>query len=294
MSAAVERSGLLTVVGDLVEDVVVWPAGEHRHGTDNPSVITRTRGGSAANVAAHAAAAVPTRFVGRVGDEPLGTQLVTSLAALGVDVRAQVHAGGRTGTVVVVVDASGERTMYPDRGAAVELAPITADDLAGTTVLHVPAYGFASPQMTATLLGAVDTVRRAGAMVTVDVSAVSLVDQLGADTFRGLLATIAPEIVFANRPEAVAAGIADRRPPPGRTVIVKDGAAPALVMGHDDEPVAVPAPHVDRVLDTTGAGDAFAAGFLAATISGAGAVEACRAGHRAAGAVLATPGAVVG
>ncbi|MDE3131176.1 MAG: hypothetical protein KGL16_08465, partial [Acidobacteriota bacterium] len=101
---------MLGVVGDLVEDIVVWSPGAVRPATDNPSRITRTRGGSAANVAALAASiGTPARFIGRVGDDATGCQLVEQLSQCGVDVRAQRN--GRTGAVVVLVDAAGERTM---------------------------------------------------------------------------------------------------------------------------------------------------------------------------------------
>src|SRR5688572_24603757 len=113
----------VTVIGDLLEDVVVWVAGAPVEGTDNPATIRRSRGGSGANVAAAAAAAgAAARFVGRVGVDGAGDALVAQLAAAGVDVRVQ--RGGRTGCVVVLVDGAGERTMFPDRAAAAELGPI--------------------------------------------------------------------------------------------------------------------------------------------------------------------------
>ena len=66
------RPGVLVTIGDLVEDVVVWSSGAVQYATDNPSVIHRARGGSAANVAAFACASVPARFIGCVGDDPVG------------------------------------------------------------------------------------------------------------------------------------------------------------------------------------------------------------------------------
>lgn len=277
------------MIGDLVEDVVVWPRGPYRAGTDNPSTITRSRGGSAANVAAHAGPMVPTRFVGRVGDDPTGSRLCDELERRGVDVRVEV--GGRTGTVVVVVDPSGERTMYADRAAAGELGAVTSTQLDGTTVLHVPAYGFATPPMCAAIIDAAAIVRQRGGEVTVDVSAASLVDEMGVAEFERILARIAPAALFANREEAEVLGLLDRTPLAGAVVVVKDGPRPATIVRAGIEPVLVPAVVVDRVDDTTGAGDAFAAGYLAARLMGSAAEEACRAGHIAASAVLMTPGA---
>lgn len=283
-------SAVLTVIGDLVEDIVVWTAGPTRRGTDNPATITRSRGGSAANVAARAAALVPTRFVGRIGDDAAGTWLSSALDAVGVDVRVQ--RGGRTGSVVVVVDPSdGERTMYPDRGASAELGTVDHAWLTGTTLLHVPAYGLETEPAAGSVLGTIEYVRRRGAQVSIDVSAVTVVEAYGRDRFTALLDELRPEIVLANADEAAALDLADRRPVPGGAIVIKDGPRPARVLLDDGTCRSVAAVAVGNVRDTTGAGDAFAAGFLSAWLGGSDPVQACRAGHRIAADVLATPGA---
>jgi sugar/nucleoside kinase (ribokinase family) len=287
-------AGALTVIGDLVEDVVVWPTGSYRAGTDNPSTITRSRGGSAANVAACAAALVPTRFVGRVGDDATGQRLVTDLAERGVEVAVQ--RAGRTGTVVVVVDAVGERTMFNDRGASAELDEVDPSWLVDAAILHVPAYGLAAEPMRSSIIDAARVVRDAGGMVSVDVSAVSLVEAIGPRRFHELIDLIVPGIVLANREEAEALDLLEMPPTSGRLHVVKDGPRPAVIVRSDSgrvETVEVPAVTVRDVVDTTGAGDAFAAGYLASTIGGDDPVSACRQGHRLAAAVLRTPGAAL-
>lgn len=281
--------GCLTAIGDLVEDVVVWTSGPPVPGTDNPSVIHRTPGGSAANVAALAAGAVPARFVGRVGDDRLGRELVDSLRADGVQVIAQ-HAG-RTGSVVVLVHADGERTMFPDRGAAVLLDHVDPDHLRGTAALHVPAYGLVVEPMATVIREAMAYVRRQGALVSIDVSATTLVEAVGARAFRAMVRELGPDVVFANGDESAALDLDELEPWPGSVFVVKHGPKPAVVRGHGIEPTVVPAPVVDDVRDTTGAGDAFAAGYLAATMSGADPVAACEAGHGLAAEILRTPGA---
>lgn len=281
---------MLTVIGDLVEDVVVWTTGPTQRGTDNPATVTRARGGSAANVAAHAAARVPTRFVGRVGDDPAGSWLATVLRDAGVDVRVQ--RGGRSGTVVVIVDPfDGERTMYPDRGAATELVPVADDWLAGTTLLHVPAYGLAEEPAATSILAAIEVVRGWGARLSIDVSAVTVVEQIGRGPFVELLGRLQPEILLANADEAEALGVPLAPPAAGSVVVVKDGPRPARLHLDDGSCHAVDAEPVADVRDTTGAGDAFAAGFLAAWMVGDGPLAACRAGHATAASVLASAGA---
>jgi sugar/nucleoside kinase (ribokinase family) len=275
---------LLTVIGDLVEDIVVRSHGTTVIGTDNPASITRRRGGSAATVAALAAPLAPTRFIGRVGTDTSGENLVAALRTTGCDV--QVQRGGRTGTVVVMVDDTGERTMFPDRSAAGELTTVDSAWLTGTTMLHVPAYGFGSPASERVLRSAIACARSAGAHLSIDASATSLIRAYGVDAFHALLTDLRPDVFFANADEAALLNLVAIDPPPGCAWIAKHGAQPALVISHGRTVTAVPAVAVDQAPDTTGAGDAFAAGFLAATLHGADAREAATAGHSCAAGLL--------
>lgn len=281
---------VLTVIGDLVEDIVVWTSKPVRRGTDNQATVSRSRGGSAANVAARAARMAPSRFIGRVGDDPAGTWLTAALEATGAEVRVQ--RAGRTGSVVVVVDPTdGERTMYPDRAAAAELDAIDPVWLTGTTLLHVPGYGLATEPAATSILDAVAHVQRRGVQLSIDVSAVTVVEAIGRDRFLDLLDRLEPAIVLANAEEADALGLRARRPSPGAAVVVKDGPRPVEIRLDDGSSQWVDAVPVRSVSDTTGAGDAFAAGFLTAWSAGADPIDACRSGHHAAAAVLRTPGA---
>ena len=281
---------MLTVIGDLVEDIVVWTEAPTRPGTDNPAVVSRSRGGSAANVAARAAGLAPSRFVGRVGDDPTGSWLTEALAAAGVDVRVQ--RAGRTGAVVIVVDPTdGERTMYPDRGAAATLEPIDHDWLTGTSLLHVPAYGFTTEPAAGSILDAIAHVRRRGSQLSIDVSAATVVEEIGRERFVDLLDRLEPELVLANAEEADALGLHGRCPPPGGVIVIKDGPRPAIVTFDDGTRRQVDAIPVVDVRDTTGAGDAFAAGLLTSWMAGAEPASACADGHRSAATVLTSAGA---
>ena len=111
----------MCAVGDLVEDVVVRAEPAGIRDADVAATVERHRGGSAANTAAAVARlGGRARFVGHVGADDAGDRLFAALAALGC--RARRAAPGRTGTVVVVVEPDGERTMFSDRGAATDFA----------------------------------------------------------------------------------------------------------------------------------------------------------------------------
>ena len=282
------RPALLVCVGDLVEDVVVWPDGPVAAGTDNPSVVRRTRGGSAANVAVLAAPLVRSRFVGRVGDDALGDTLLRLLADAGVE--ARVQRAGRTGSIVVVVDAAGERTMYPDRGAAADLAEVPLADVAGAGAVHAPAYSLAVPASRATTLDLLAAARAEGALLSLDASSTALLRTLGPADYLGVVGRMAPDVLFANTEEAALLGL-PASAPPATAVVVKNGPRPVVVRGADGTTAAVAVPVVAGVLDTTGAGDALAAGCLAALLGGAPLTDAVAAGCRLAASVLGTAGA---
>lgn len=288
---------MLGVLGDLVEDIVVWLAEPLRAATDTDMSMHRTRGGSAANVAAFAGGQYPTRFLGCVGDDAVGASLVADLQACGVDVRVQQR--GTTGAVIVLVDPDGERTMLPNQGASGLLEPVDPAWLDGLEHLHVTAYSLAAEPVGSSALAAARYVTGAGGTVSVDASSTGLLRRYGAERFVGLLTELAPRFLFANRSEAAFLDVAHDGEPghalaglPHTVAVVKDGDRPTTVLAPGEPPVRVDVPPVGEVRDLTGAGDAFAAGFLARWAEDrADLPAACAAGHATAARVLRSPGA---
>ena len=278
----------LAVVGDLVEDVVVWPDGPVRTGTDTPARVFHARGGSAANVAVAAAGLVPTRWLGCVGADPLGDHLLAELAGAGVEARAQRR--GRTGTVVVLVDPDGERTFLPDRGAAAQLHDVGPDELDGVAVLHVPAYGLVGGRTAATVHALLATAAELGVPVSLDASSWAVLRAYGPEAYRELVVRVRPVVLFANADEARELDLRTR-PLPGVRVVLKDGPRPTTVLEADGTAWTSAVEPVEGVRDSTGAGDAFAAGWLSARMDGLGPRERVGRGHDLARAVLTSPGA---
>jgi ribokinase len=294
--------GPIVVVGDVMVDVVAAAAGPLAHASDTEARVRWTGGGAAANVAAWLAAErVPVALVARAGADVAGRGAVAELHEAGVDVRVALDAKRATGTCVVVIGADGERTMLPDRGANLALAP---DDLpAGLFVpgahLHLSGYVLLHGGPRAAGLTALDHAREAGMTISIDPASAAPLAACGVERVLEWIGGVdlllpnldeAGVLTGALEPEAAARALISRAG--AREVVVTLGAEGALwTDGHDV--VRAVAPEVAHVVDTTGAGDAFAAGWLAARRAGAdpqtALTAACALGARAVSRAGARP-----
>lgn len=280
---------MIGALGDLVEDVLVELQSPIHHASDTQSRITRRRGGSAATVAVmSASSAGAARFIGQIGLDEVGERMLADLAAHGVD-----HVGvrvGRTGTIVVLVEPDGERTMLTDRGDASALSVARPEWLEGLSVLHVPFYSLAHEPLASVAVELIGLAKSQGIVTSIDVSSVSVLSDYGCDRSRSLIGSLAPTVVFFNREEASALE-AERNPHEfdADYLVLKEGAAGARLWSANNSVVQIPVGRTDRVLNTTGAGDAFAAGFLTRLVIDGDAVASVAAGHDAAGSHLLGP-----
>ena len=284
---------MLCTIGDLVEDVVVWLNTELNIGSDTESIIRRTRGGSAANVAMFAAlTGTPSRFIGQVGHDRLGTHLCEVLRDSGVDV--QVISDGRTGSIVVLVQPNGQRSFLTDRGVASHLAHFDAALMNDVHILHVPTYSLTDEPLASTCAQYIASARSNGSLISVDASSASVLTKYGIQRFQALMQTLQPDVFLCNEDEAATLGLHANNPMIGaQMTVIKQGPLPVIVVHQDGTSQMHPVPAVDNIVDTTGAGDAFAAGFLPAYASSRNIVAAVSQGHALASRVLQCPGATL-
>jgi sugar/nucleoside kinase (ribokinase family) len=248
-AAAHERAPVsVCTIGDLILDVIVLPDRPLAPDADTPATIRFAAGGQAANVAAWASAlGARSRLVCKRGND-VSTQLAAAqLARYGVEICGPV-VEGRGAVVASVRDAVGRRTMASDRGVAAQLHPSELDPawVRSCDVLHVSGYCLLHEPMAEAAIQAARLARR----VTVDLSSAHDIEIVGAARFVARLRALGPDLAFATEAERAAVPEFDA------TWVIKLGAR-----GASFPEGLYPAPSVDA-LDTTGAGDALAAGYL--------------------------------
>lgn len=297
----------IVVIGDLVLDVVLAPSESMVVGTDVPGRVLIVQGGSAATTA---------RWLGRlgaqaslvcaVGRDSAGRALVQAVRIDRVTPRVVRVAGARTGRIGVLVSADGERSFVQDRGAALLLGPgdLRPEWFAGADAVHLPMYSLLGEPLGLAGRRAVELGRAAGATVSTDLSSIGPLLERGRRAARALVTEIGPDLLFATAPETEAL-LGSPRPDGllefASIAVIKRGARGATVLarGTDGTPPLrfEVATRQVAAADTTGAGDAFTAGFLvgwfaarsAGRSTAASLQRAALAGHRAATRQLTTP-----
>lgn len=286
------------MVGDVITDLVVRPRHPVAVASDTPSAIDARPGGSGANVASWLAAqGLETHFVGCVGKDLFGAFHADDLRRRGVTPYLAVDPRRSTGTVVALLDGAGERSMLTDRGANLGLRreDLPDDLFRRGACLHLSGYTLFEHQTRDVALAALGLARERGMVVSVDPSSAAPLAAAGPDRF--LEWTRGADLCFPNLDEGrLLAGEADPRAVARAIsawyggVALKLGAGGALWVGAGDALIARPAEPA-AVVDSTGAGDAFCAGFLARWLADGDADGALTAGLRLAAVAVSHVGA---
>jgi sugar/nucleoside kinase (ribokinase family) len=292
-----EQARRIVCLGDAAVDVFVSIDHGAVAGSDANGVVRFAPGGSAANAAAWLARlGASVSFIGAIGDDYAGGFLRADLEHEGI-LAHLMRVPASSAAIAVLLDERGERTMITDRAAATLLAPdfVGAHMLPRDCHLHLPAYSLFVEPLASAALAAVNLCRAASGTIAVDTSSVGPLRVYGRERFIDVLEEIGPNLLFANAAEGeFLSGTTDpeegtlslRRFAP--VVIWKLGAGGAVA--RDDRFESVTGLDV-HALDTTGAGDAFAASFTLSHTRGLSLREALDRANRLAAAVVQHIGA---
>lgn len=292
--------GRIVIVGDVINDIVAVTHEPIRADTDTTATIRATSGGSAANVAVWAASCgAQVDFVAAVGGHDAAAH-IAEFEAAGVAPHLQVEDDAATGTIIIIAQGQ-ERAMLTERGAnsLLRAGSVTDELLARAAVLHVSGYSIIDGFGVSATRELFARASELGVLISVNPASIGFISDFGVEAFREAIGGVSMLILSSDEArlitgmddDMVAATAIAREVP---IVALTRGAAGVEVFVYGAEPVAVPAIVVDAV-DPTGAGDAFAAAFLAEWVRSSDAVAAARAGVEVASrAVMAIGGRPVG
>lgn len=270
----------VVVIGDVIEDIIVIASSQTKVNTDNRSQIHKTAGGSGANFAVWLASlGVPTELVARVGQKDKSS-LEHYFESSHVTPKLQADQELETGKIVVVVEGN-TRTFYTDRAANTNL-DVSDTDFSDVALLYLSGYSVVTlgKDKTQKLIGQAKSAKQ---LVAVDPGSTSFIQEFGVSQF--LAAISGSDIVFPNLEEfellSKAADLADLF---AEAVITK-GESGAELLGK----ASVLAQPVE-IVDPTGAGDAFAAKYIAERLSGTAAEQALELANIFASLAVTKPG----
>lgn len=289
------------MVGDYAWDVLIRANTQLLSGGDIFGEVQLAPGGSAANTAVWARrCGQATRFVGKIGNDRFGRLAMDELAAEGVDtdwIRSDAHL---TGSVAVWIDHQGQRSMVSGKGADHYLLPseLPLSALRGADHLHLSAWSFFGDPPRAAVRRAAAVAKEAGATVSLDPGSFQMIQEMGPETFVSLTSDIGVDLLFPNaeegevltgetEPERVADRLAELYP--GAMIALKLDADGSYLLDQGSGTHLPPAP--GRLVDATGAGDAYAGAFLASWLSGEPAAESAALANRVSAWVIGRVGA---
>jgi sugar/nucleoside kinase (ribokinase family) len=258
-------------IGDVMLDVIarinVSPQ-KINFGSDTASRISTSSGGAAGNVAAWLTRTdARSTIVSHVGDDPAGAAIVAEFVALGVSHGDLVIPGETSGVVVVLVDSSGERTMFPDKGANSRLVVEDLPDLNSFQAVYISGYALLNPLARDGVLAMIAKIKADGLPIYFDPASVGAMKDVADKELHNWFSKM--DVLLLNEEESIyLTGSVDIERALdylldfSQVVVIKRGSAGAIAKARGFDSISLPAVAA-TVVDTTGAGDSFAAGFIA-------------------------------
>jgi len=285
-------------IGDVMLDVIarinVSPQ-KINYGSDTASRISTSSGGAAGNVAAWLTRTdARSTIVSHVGDDPAGAAIVAEFDALGVSHGELVIPGETSGVVIVLVDSSGERTMFPDKGANSRLTVTDLPDLAAFQAVYISGYALLNPLARDGVLAMIEKIKADGLPIYFDPASVGAMKDVTDKELHTWFSMM--DILLLNEEESIyLTGSVDIERALdylldfSQVVVIKRGSAGAIAKARGFDSISLPAVAA-TVIDTTGAGDSFAAGFIASYTKNHDLTAALQAGGELAAGCVAIVG----
>jgi sugar/nucleoside kinase (ribokinase family) len=282
-------------IGDLALDVISQLKEPINYGNDTASRISSHPGGQAANVSTwitrtHSKA----QLVARVGNDPVGFALISDLDKYGVEHMNLMHSGRPTGVVVILVDANGERTMFPDNGANADLEVSDLPPLDDVDGVYVSGYALLDFRSRDAVLSMITKIKAAGKPIYFDPTTTGAMKIVSRDEVLSWVKLM--DGILLNSEEALYLGDAKDVETAEKNltaytplVVIKLGSRGAMAVYKDT--IAKVSAVTTNVVDTTGAGDSFAAGFIPKWLETNDLEAALSAGTALAAKCVATVGA---
>lgn len=283
-------------IGDAMLDVIVKMQGQMYLGSDTISQISTHGGGAAANTATWLASSGHKVFyVCRLGDDAAGRVIANEFDAWNIEYKPEFLKEHRTGIVVVLVDQNGERSMFPDRGANSGLSELDLPDLTRFSAVFLSGYALFNPQSQAGVLRMINKMREANLEIFFNPGSVGVMSNLGVDTCRQRCKLM--DLLIMNQAEAEfltgnsdLEGALNELSKDVETVVITTSSQGAIGKSRGQEIVNSPILPITAI-DSTGAGDAFAAGFIGRWIESKDLESSLKAGNTLAGGCVTTIGA---
>ena len=285
-------------IGDVMLDVIarinVSPQ-KINVGSDTASRISTSSGGAAGNVAAWLTRTdARSTIVSHVGDDPAGAAIIAEFDALGVSHGDLVIPGETSGVVVVLVDSSGERTMFPDKGANSRLTAQDLPDLNSFQAVYISGYALLNPLARDGVLAMIEKIKADGIPIYFDPASVGAMKDVADKELHNWFSMM--DVLFLNEEESIyLTGSVDIERALNylldfsQVVVIKRGSAGAIAKARGFDSISLPAVAA-TVVDTTGAGDSFAAGFIASYSKNHDLTAALQAGGELAAGCVAIVG----